>query len=330
MLQAVSGLQSSASLSTISADDMVIHPERVASEYTRVGPDGNAYTTIVHEGGNIEYTLGTDSTGPNGYIGTDGNFHFANEISNYTLAPWERSVDAQETSPGFAAQESDDNVAAFYEFARALSRITGAGGDRYAQNETPAMARARNISEWSANASQLVFAFAGAVEATAPDESLPNAASTARGVASEGIRNQIPLTSQQQSMLTEAWQSLGQNTGDLEFWSGTRGSLYSDLMDKVVVGPNILPNPAMAETALERLTVNAALAHEAGHMITSRAGLAFEGASVLDEFQASIVGRQISGLTSVECYQLLRAAVEKCKRQDRTDAHYWSKLEGEL
>ena len=62
-----------------------------------------------------------------------------------------------------------------------------------------------------------------------------------------------------------------------------------------------------------RLTPRAVLAHERGHMLTSQAGLDFEGGSLLDEVQASLVARQQRGLSNQERMQLLRDAVERAR-----------------
>ena len=48
-------------------------------------------------------------------------------------------------------------------------------------------------------------------------------------------------------------------------------------------------------------------------MITTRAGKSLPGGTLLDEVQASLVGRQLSGLSNVEKMQLLRDAVERAR-----------------
>ena len=47
--------------------------------------------------------------------------------------------------------------------------------------------------------------------------------------------------------------------------------------------------------------------------MTTRAGTALEAGSLLDEIQASLVGRQLRGLSNVERYQLLRGAAEDAR-----------------
>jgi hypothetical protein len=87
-----------------------------------------------------------------------------------------------------------------------------------------------------------------------------------------------------------------------------------DSFNLIGFGRDVFPASELVQptgSVLERLTPRATLAHEAGHLITTRAGTAFEGGSLLDEFQASIVGRTLPGLNSVERYQLLRDAVER-------------------
>lgn len=64
-------------------------------------------------------------------------------------------------------------------------------------------------------------------------------------------------------------------------------------------------------SVFESMTPRAAVAHEAGHMLTARAGMDFEAGSLFDEVNASLTGRGLPGLNSVERYQLLRDAVER-------------------
>ena len=97
-------------------------------------------------------------------------------------------------------------------------------------------------------------------------------------------------------------------------------SVYSDTFDKILLGPNVLPVPPSARTTssvFERLTPRAVVAHEGGHLITSRAGKALEAGSLLDEVQASLVARQMRGLSKVERIQLLRDAVERARNEGK-------------
>ena len=66
------------------------------------------------------------------------------------------------------------------------------------------------------------------------------------------------------------------------------------------------------------MTPRAVVAHEAGHMITTRVGISFEPGSLADEIGASLTGRQLPGLTGVERYQLLRDAAERAANQGTT------------
>jgi hypothetical protein len=64
-------------------------------------------------------------------------------------------------------------------------------------------------------------------------------------------------------------------------------------------------------SVFESMTPRAAVAHEAGHMLSTRAGMDFEAGSLFDEVNASLTGRELPGLNSIERYQLLRDAVER-------------------
>jgi hypothetical protein len=135
----------------------------------------------------------------------------------------------------------------------------------------------------------------------------------AYGAGSRGIRNAKPLTPAQQDELMQAVRNLGLDPSD--FLITRTPSVYSDQFDVVLLGPNAFPaaEGATARSVFGRLTPRAVIAHEAGHMITTRAGTAFPGGTVLDEVQASIVGRTLPGLSSMERFQLLRDAVERAK-----------------
>lgn len=71
-------------------------------------------------------------------------------------------------------------------------------------------------------------------------------------------------------------------------------------------------------SVLNRLTPRAVVAHEAGHMLTDRAGKGFAGGSLLDEVQASLIGRNLPGLNKVERYQLLRDAAERARNEGQS------------
>jgi hypothetical protein len=106
---------------------------------------------------------------------------------------------------------------------------------------------------------------------------------------------------------------VGVGPNDIQFVR--TASAYSDTFNKILIGPNALPAASGVTTrsVLNRITPRAAIAHEAGHMITTRAGKALQGGSLLDEVQASLVARQLGGLNKVERMQLLRDAVERAR-----------------
>ena len=135
----------------------------------------------------------------------------------------------------------------------------------------------------------------------------------AKGLGSRGIRNESLLTSGQWDQILQHIDELGLSPSD--FLQSSHMSSYSDMLDKVFIGPNAFPASVdlrLGGTAFERLTPRAVVAHEAGHMIAVRGEFAFP-AGYLEEIQASLVGRQLPGLTATERYQLLRDAVERAK-----------------
>jgi len=137
-----------------------------------------------------------------------------------------------------------------------------------------------------------------------------------------GARNTDALNATQVSQLFRHIGELGLDPDD--FLVSTHVSAYSDNWDKVFLGPNIFPADVGARTVnsvFESMTPRAAVAHEAGHMITTRVGTAFDAGSLFDEVSASLTGRDLPGLNSVERYQLLRDAVERARleRQDLRD-----------
>jgi hypothetical protein len=137
-------------------------------------------------------------------------------------------------------------------------------------------------------------------------------ATAVRGLGSRGVRNTEVLTESQQAQVFTHVDELGLDPN--EFHIGSSSSYYSENFDFVVLGPDVFPaQTRTANTVFERLTPRAVIAHEAGHMVTSRAGTAFEAGSLFDEVGASLTGRQMPGLTNVERYQLLRDAAERAQ-----------------
>jgi hypothetical protein len=140
------------------------------------------------------------------------------------------------------------------------------------------------------------------------------------GTGARGVRNTIALTVEQHGEVLQAARSIGISPDDIRFFSGTQGSNYSDMMDKILVGPNIFPqggNPVLGtRSVFDRLSVRTALAHEGGHMMAARGGIDFPGGTVMQEFQANVLAaRHTPGLTSLERYQLLRNAIEEARFQ---------------
>jgi len=86
---------------------------------------------------------------------------------------------------------------------------------------------------------------------------------------------------------------------------------FSDF-DYIQIGPNAVPLQSLARTGnmFERLSLRSAIAHEGGHLITTRAGRGFAPGSFKDEIIATIAGRQLPSLNSLERYQMLRYSVE--------------------
>jgi RHS repeat-associated protein len=141
-------------------------------------------------------------------------------------------------------------------------------------------------------------------------------ATLARGMGSRGARNQVPLTAEQKAQVLKHAEELGLDPDDIQF-SSTQ-SYYSEEFDFLAVGPDAFPSAAGSRaggTVLERMTPRSVVAHEAGHMLTTRAGTSFPGGSLMDEVQASLVGRELPGLNRVERYQLLRDAAERAHNE---------------
>lgn len=114
------------------------------------------------------------------------------------------------------------------------------------------------------------------------------------------LRNADALTDSQIAGRRTITGQVGLGQDDLQFFGG--GSNYSDLLNIVLIGPNVLPNAAEASESLSvlaRISPRAVIAQQRGHLLTSRAGKAFEDGSMLDEVQASLVDRQLPGLNKM-------------------------------
>ena len=133
-----------------------------------------------------------------------------------------------------------------------------------------------------------------------------------KGLGSQGTRNALPLTASQQDDVMRIVRELGLDPKDFHTSYGQSAFKQFADFDYVQIGPNALPLKELAVTGntFERLSLRAAIAHEAGHLISTRAGKGFAAGSFEDEIIANIVGRQLPSLNSAERYQLLRYAVE--------------------
>jgi hypothetical protein len=129
-----------------------------------------------------------------------------------------------------------------------------------------------------------------------------------RQLGGSGVRNTEPLTAEQIEQVYQSVDALGLDRSDVLISSGP--SLYSDMMDKILIGPDAFPGAVSDGSALSQLSPASVIAHEAGHMITTRAGTAFEGGSIEDEVQATMVGRGLPGLSQAEQDLLLQHAQE--------------------
>lgn len=113
---------------------------------------------------------------------------------------------------------------------------------------------------------------------------------------------------QQEAQLYTHVDELGLNPEDFRVSSHFSG--YSDNWDLVFLGPNTFPGRLRTTSGVfETMTPRAVVAHEAGHLITTRAGTAFESGSLFDEVGASLTGRQLPGLSNVERYQLALSTI---------------------
>ena len=141
---------------------------------------------------------------------------------------------------------------------------------------------------------------------------------TLRGMGSRGVRNSSELTATQQEQLYQHVDEMGLNRDD--FLISSHVSAYSDTFDKVLLGPNMFPagedaGAGAVNSVFETMSPRAAVAHEAGHMLTTRAGTDFEAGSMFDEVNASLTGRELPGLSNVDRYQLLRDAAERSQAE---------------
>lgn len=147
-----------------------------------------------------------------------------------------------------------------------------------------------------------------------------------RELGSRGVRNTETLTDAQRAQIEKHVKELGLNPDD--FLISSHMSSYSDMLDKVFIGPNAFKaNARTSSSVFESMTPRAVVAHEAGHMITTRNGTAFEAGSLYDEVAASLTGRNLPGLNNVERYQLLRDAVERARIEGKDLRKVLSEME---
>jgi hypothetical protein len=141
----------------------------------------------------------------------------------------------------------------------------------------------------------------------------------ARGNAKRG---DTQLTDNQVRAVKKYAKQLGLNENDIQILKNTSaGSAYSPMAKQIWIAPNVFPigtSKRNGGTVLERLTPKAVIAHEAGHMKTSRNGVDFRGGSLADEVLASIEGSKLKGLSKTEKFQLLRDATERAKAEGTT------------
>ncbi len=161
-------------------------------------------------------------------------------------------------------------------------------------------------------------------EAAAAARAAEGAAPGVRGMSGANpqrlLRNEEMLTPLQREEVAATARRLGISEEDYVI-QRIQGSYYSDQYNVIIVGNNIYPLPGAAgggPGVANRLTLGGAMAHENGHLVTTRAGTAFTGGSIQDEIQASIVGSRTPGLTSLERYQLLRMALEDARANGLT------------
>ena len=156
---------------------------------------------------------------------------------------------------------------------------------------------------------------------------VPDTADILRGIGARGVRNESALTAGQEAQLYRHVDELGLDPADFRISSHFSG--YSDNFDVVFLGPNTFPAELRTTTGVfESMSPRAVVAHEAGHLITTRAGTAFEAGSLYDEVGASLTGRQLPGLNNVERYQLLRDAVERSQLEGRSLRDVISEMQG--
>ena len=95
-----------------------------------------------------------------------------------------------------------------------------------------------------------------------------------------------PLTPAQVQELEKAIKDLGIDPKDVTIRPNAEASVY--IFDHIRLGKNAFPAPGQGNTgtAFETMTLRAVVAHEAGHLITTRAGTDFEGRSLMGVWQS--------------------------------------------
>jgi hypothetical protein len=160
-----------------------------------------------------------------------------------------------------------------------------------------------------------------------------------RAMASEGRvgrwgnRADELLTAAQREQLLRHIDELGLNRADFGFWNNGISGYDDVFFQKVMLGRNAFPaaeadrlgmlayrtaQGGNGRSVYETMTARAVVAHEAGHLVSTREGFAFTSGTWQDEALASLVGRQLPGLTPLERYQLLRDAAEVARRYGNT------------
>ena len=139
-------------------------------------------------------------------------------------------------------------------------------------------------------------------------------------VATDGLRNEIPLTSFQIEEAVAYAKSLGMPEAAIRY-SENMNTSYKNLFgqETLYIGTDVFPASEFRsnQPANSRISMRGALAHEIiGHRAAELAGKS-QSLNVLEETQASIrAARFAPGLTQTERITLLRDAVTRLRREE--------------
>jgi hypothetical protein len=137
---------------------------------------------------------------------------------------------------------------------------------------------------------------------------------TVWNVATNGLRNEAPLTEEEKKLVLDFAKQLGMPEENIGFTEHASTSYYQN-WDQLRVGTDVLPSQTSGLgtlTANSRVSLRGALAHEIyGHRAAALAGMTHSD-PLLEEVQASIrAARYAPGLTSTERVTLLRDAIAR-------------------